>query len=113
MEPTSRGTLLSGALTGAALGAGLPTAERLLSGEVDAAVMDGPAAAQLVRDHAGLRTMDSDLGAERYGLALPPDRAGLHFLVDEALARLEQSGWLERLDAKYGLESAEATEQGP
>lgn len=83
---------------------GLSAAERLLMGEVDAAVMDGPAARALI-DAAGgtLALMDTPLAIERYALALPKDRGLLREALDHALAGLRQAGELARLDERWGL----------
>lgn len=67
----------------------LATSERLATREVDAAVMDAPAAEALVAESAGTLTrLVPDLDIERYALALPPGRVELKRLVDRELARL-------------------------
>lgn len=95
--PTARGVFENE--TGAA------APERLQSGEVDAVVMDGPAADALVRKNPGLRRLPESLGEERYALVL---RRGdpLRTRLDEALAELERDGTLRRLDAQFGLKAA-------
>jgi len=83
--------------------AGLPALQRLRSGDVDALVMDGPAADALVASAPGeLRRLPEDLGAELYALALPQGSALLADL-NRALLELEQDGTLARLDAAHGL----------
>jgi ABC-type amino acid transport substrate-binding protein len=84
--------------------AGLPTAERLRSREVDGAVMDGPAADALVAASGGtLRRLPESLGPERYALALPRDREALRDELNQALTVFERAGSLRRWDEKYGL----------
>ncbi|MHC4378141.1 MAG: ABC transporter substrate-binding protein [Planctomycetota bacterium] len=86
---------------------GAATPDRLLSLEVDAAVMDGPNADQIVADSAGrLRRLDEDLDAERYGLVVALEDEELGSALDQALADLEREGFLLQLDVKYGLRGA-------
>jgi ABC-type amino acid transport substrate-binding protein len=88
--------------------AGLPTAERLLSREVDAAVMDSPAADALVAASGGrLRRLPDALGEERYALALPRGRDALREQLDHALGVFERAGSQQRWNEKHGLAPAE------
>jgi polar amino acid transport system substrate-binding protein len=81
-----------------------PVLERLLAREVDAAVMDGPAADTLVaRSDGRLVRLGEDLDVELYALALPLERAALVSALDAALAALSADGRLRALDARYGL----------
>jgi len=85
---------------------GLPTAERLLRREVDAAVMDGPAARRLVQESGGeLRLLVTELTAERYALCLPKGRGALARDLDRALGELRAEGALHALDRRFGLAS--------
>ena len=82
------------------------TAERLMSGDIDAAVMDGPAADALVAANPGrARRLDQDLGAESYALALPRSATAstLKGRLDKGLRHLRASGQLSHLDAAHGL----------
>lgn len=89
--------------------AGDDLATWLASGELDAAVMDGPACDALVAHSAGrLARLAEDLGAELYGLALPRDRAALAAQLDRALEEMERTGRLAELDAEYGVPTAAA-----
>ena len=75
----------------------------LAGGDVDAAVMDGPAARQLVEASSGaLVVVDGNLGPERYALALPKG-SELLVAVDRALRVLAERGDLTVLDRRYGL----------
>lgn len=88
---------------------GATTPDRLLNGEVDAAVMDGPNADQIVAESAGqLRRLEEDLDAERYGLVVSLDNGELGDALDQALEDLEREGFLLQLDVKYGLRGAES-----
>jgi len=88
---------------------GLPAGERLLSHEVDAAVMDGPAAAALVAASDGkLVRLGQPLQAEHYALALPLSSEALRQACDRALSSLERAGSLARWNEKFGLAPAAA-----
>jgi len=66
-----------------------PTEQRLAAREIDAAVMDGPAADALVAASGGrLVRLAQDLDRERYALALAPGRTRLKSQLDRELARL-------------------------
>ena len=82
----------------------LPTAERLTSGEVDAAVMDGPAADALVAASEGrLVRLPGHLETESYALALPKGRDVLLAELDVILERLDRTGRLRLLNERHGL----------
>jgi len=84
---------------------GLSTAERLLARELDAAVMDAPAADTMVRDsNWALWTIDGSLGEELYALALPRSHGDLRERLNAALAAMVDSGRMAELNAKYGLD---------
>ena len=86
---------------------GLPTTQRLLSREVDAAVMDGLAADDLVRANPGmLLRLTQNLDRERYALALPQHFRLLRERLNRALEELERTGRLRELDERHGLLSA-------
>jgi polar amino acid transport system substrate-binding protein len=81
---------------------GLDAAARLAAREVDAVVLDGPAADALVAASGGrLRRLAEALAAERYALALPPDRPLLRGTLERGLRELD--GEWKRLDARHGL----------
>ena len=89
------------------------TEERLRAREIDAAVMDEPAAAALVaRSPEAFVILEPALADENYALALPRGRADLLAELDRALAELEADGWLSRLDAAHGLARLLAPAQG-
>lgn len=77
---------------------------RLMSREIDAAVMDGPAADSLVSQAAGqLRRMPEPLAVESYALALPRTHTEISARLATALLAMKRSGELADLDRKYGL----------
>ena len=83
---------------------GLPTAQRLLENEIDAAVMDGPAADTIVAGSNGrLARLPENLDAERYGIALPRSKAGLRERLNQALRAIQSSGALAELNDRHGL----------
>jgi ABC-type amino acid transport substrate-binding protein len=83
--------------------AGLPALARLRSGDVDALVMDGPAADALVAAAGGrLRRLAESLGPEHYALVLPQG-SPLRATLDRALLEHERDGSAARLDAAHGL----------
>ena len=84
--------------------AGASALYRLLAGEVDGAVMDGPAADKLVADSTGkLRRLREPLARERYALAFPKTHSEVAARLGQALAELRASGGLADLDRRYGL----------
>ena len=84
---------------------GLSSPERLTSGEVDAVIMDGPAAAALAEASEGRLTVLAEaLAEELYALALHPEADELKRRIDRVLARFEASGRLDALNAAHGLD---------
>lgn len=84
---------------------GLPARQRLSAREVDALVMDGPAADALVAAAQGaLARLPEALGPEHYAVALPPG-SPLREPLDRVLRALELDGTQARLDAAHGLVS--------
>ncbi len=80
------------------------TLDRLLDGEIDAAVMDGPNAEAMVADHpASLALLPTPLAIERYALAVRPDAPELVQALNLALADMQRGGLLTLLDSDYGL----------
>jgi ABC-type amino acid transport substrate-binding protein len=83
---------------------GLTSLELLVLGDVDALVMDAPAADALVAATGGsLAVLPEPLGDERYALALPPDRETLRARIDECLRTLALGGSFDRWNARFGL----------
>jgi len=78
--------------------------DRLLARELDAVVMDRPAAERIVADSGGqLAVLPEALETEAYAVAVAPAKAGLLEKVDRALNQMEASGELAELAARWGL----------
>jgi len=85
---------------------GASAAERLLAREIDAAVMDAPAARRAAAESAGrLVVLPAPLGVERYAIAVDPSRPELVAAIDAALAELRAGGRLAELNARFELDS--------
>lgn len=83
---------------------GVSALYRLLRGEIDGAVMDGPAADKLVAESSGkLLRMVEPLDHERYALAFPKSHSAIAARFDQALEELRTSGALRGLDRRHGL----------
>lgn len=83
---------------------GVSAMYRLLTRDIDGAVMDGPAAAKLVTESAGkLRRIAAPLARERYALALPRSHAQVLARLDQALQEMREIGALRALDRRHGL----------
>ena len=84
---------------------GAPTQQRLLEHEIDAAVMDGPAADALVQAGAGkLLRLSENLEKERYSIALPRG-ATYGPALNEAVMEMHRSGRMAALNRRFGLKS--------
>jgi polar amino acid transport system substrate-binding protein len=82
----------------------VPAGERLITGEIDAAVMDGPAADALVGEGLGrLARLPEGLATESYALVLPKGEQLLLAELDVHLERLDRTGRLRRLNERFGL----------
>ena len=78
--------------------------DQLVLQQLDAAVMDGPAADRMVeRSNGLLRRMAPTLARESYALVAPPNRPRLLRRLDAALAQLQRDGVLAALDRSHGL----------
>jgi len=83
---------------------GVSAMYRLLTRDIDGAVMDGPAAAKLVTEAAGkLRRIAAPLDRERYALALPKSHIEVLARLDRALQQMRESGALRALNRRHGL----------
>lgn len=82
----------------------LSSVDRLLSGDIDAVVMDGPAAdAAMAAAPGKLRRIPGLFTTESYALALPKNEGALRSQIDECLVTLQHGGSLDRWNGKYGL----------
>ena len=99
------------ATAGASTDAASPV-ELLLAGQVDAVVMDGPAAdAALAAQPGQLRRLPGLFTPEHYALALPKNQSALRTQIDECLRKLQLGGSLERWNGKYGLKEVSTASQ--
>ena len=86
--------------------------DRLLGGEVDAIVMDGPAAEAAMAANAGkLRRIPGLFTPEDYALVLPKDRDALRTQIDDCLRTLDNGGTLARWNGAYGLKEISTSKQ--
>jgi glutamate transport system substrate-binding protein len=86
--------------------------DRLLAGEVDAVVMDGPAAdAAIAAQQGKLRRLPGLFTPEEYALALPKNETALRSQIDECLRTLQVGGSLSRWNGKYGLREISTANQ--
>lgn len=86
--------------------------ERLQAGEVDAIVMDGPAAAAAIAAQPGtLRRIPGLFTPEDYALALPKSNGALRAQIDECLRTLQNGGMLAKWNGKYGLKEISTSSQ--
>lgn len=108
----SKGTTSERAVLGLTMGVvavtenekGQPLIERLLSADIDAAVMDGPAAdAAVIANGRQLVRLTENLDQEHYGIAVDPRNLTLLEALDTALGELEESGWLDELNERYAI----------
>mgnify|MGYP002630947354 CR=1 FL=1 len=86
---------------------GTTSIERLLAGEVDALVMDGPDALDYAREQPEeLAVLQTALAQENYVVAIRPDAQDWLLRINSALARMHAAGKLKELDRKFGLEAS-------
>lgn len=86
--------------------------EKLLAGEVDAVVMDAPAAEAAIAEQPGrLRRLPGLFTPEEYALALPKNGTALRAQIDECLRTLQLGGSLGRWNGKYGLKEISTASQ--
>ncbi len=91
--------------TGVFISEGEPSpVEQLLLGEVDALVMDRPAAEILLAQGEGsFQRLPRPIAPEHYALAVRPDAESLRIRLNQALSQLDDEGYLAELDRRYGL----------
>jgi len=83
---------------------GASSLERLLTGEVDALVMDGPDALDFARERPGeVVVLPEALAEERYVIAVRPGAEAWLARLDAELDALLGRGWLDELDRRFGL----------
>ncbi len=77
--------------------------QALANGDVDAAVADGPTAADIIQANPemNLRLVEGVYTEEQYGIAVNPDRQDLLAAINEGLAAVEASGRYDEIYDKY------------
>ncbi len=73
----------------------------LEGGAVDAVFVDLPVAAKHVSEHAGLKILDEELGAEQYGMLFRAGEEELCAKIEAAVQTLVENGTYAEIAAKY------------
>ena len=95
---------LSAAIAAAPSEKGESSVERLLAGEVDALIMDGPDALDFAREYPDkLAVIEEPLAEEHYVIAVKPSADELLARINAALAELRENGRLRMLDLMFLL----------
>lgn len=73
----------------------------LITGQVEAVIIDQPVAADAVEKQGGIEVAEEIATNELYGFAVAPDNDGLREAMNEALATLKDDGTLDSLYEEY------------
>lgn len=73
----------------------------LITGQVEAVIIDQPVAADAVEKQGGVEIVEEIATNELYGFAVAPDNDGLREAMNEALATLKEDGTLDDLYQQY------------
>lgn len=73
----------------------------LVSGQVDAVIIDQPVALDAVEEQGGVEVVEEIETGELYGFAMAPGNTALREQVNEALTRIKDDGTLEQLYDEY------------
>ncbi len=73
----------------------------LITGQVDAVIIEQPVAADAVEKQGGVEIVEELETGELFGWAVAPDNDGLREAMDGALATLKEDGTMEALYEKY------------
>ena len=73
----------------------------LITGQVEAVIIDQPVAADAVETEEGLEIAEEITTNELYGFAVAPDNDGLREAMNESLATLKEDGTLDDLYEQY------------
>lgn len=76
----------------------------LRNGRLDAVIADTPTTALFTREHTEIRIVGEPITRESYGIAFRIQDADLKKAVDEILDEFEESGRMEELRGRWGLE---------
>jgi polar amino acid transport system substrate-binding protein len=73
----------------------------LVTGQVDAVIIDQPVAVDAIEKQGGVEIVEEIATDELYGFAVAPDNDGLREAMNEALATLKENGTITELYQKY------------
>lgn len=73
----------------------------LVTGQVDAVIIDQPVAVDAIEKQGGFEIVEEIPTNELYGFAVAPDNDALREAMDEALATIKEDGTLDELYAEY------------
>lgn len=73
----------------------------LITGQVDAVIIEQPVAADAVEKQGGVEIVEELETGELFGWAVAPDNDGLREAMDEALATLKEDGTMDALYEEY------------
>jgi len=73
----------------------------LVTGQVDAVIIDQPVAALAIEKQGGFEIIEEIQTDELYGFAVAPDNDALREAMNEALATIKEDGTIEELYAEY------------
>lgn len=80
---------------------GFEAVQALTQGKIDAVVIDDQPAKEFVADAEGLKILDEAFTEEDYAIAVAKDNTELVEKINDALAKLKESGKLDEIVAKY------------
>ena len=80
---------------------GFEAVQSLLTDKIDAVVIDQEPAKVFVQENEGLVILEEHFTDEEYAIAVAKDNEELQKAINEALAKLKESGKLDEIVAKY------------
>ncbi len=88
----------------------IDAAQDLLSGRVDAVIIDSQPAQSIVAQLSGLVILDEQLSSEQYAIAVDKGQDELLSSIDSAISAMQSDGTLDTLYAVYIEQSKDASE---
>ncbi|MGN1378032.1 MAG: basic amino acid ABC transporter substrate-binding protein [Dorea sp.] len=80
---------------------GFEAVQALTQGKIDAVVIDGEPAKEFVAQAEGLKILDEAFTEEEYAIAVAKGNDDLREKINDALAKLKESGKIDEIVAKY------------
>ena len=80
---------------------GLEAVQSLTQGKIDAVVIDQATAEAFVKKTEGIKILEEKMSEEEYAIAIAKDNKELMEKINDALAKLEESGKLNEIMLKY------------